>query len=182
MILIISTCKNTLHELEFVKPIENILKDKKFKFKTINYKNLNNNLIKKSEKIIIAGTSLKDNDFLKKLSKFSFIKETNKPILGICAGMHIIGLIYKGKLKKQKQIGPIEIIPIEDFLGLEHNRKHQVYNLHGLYVDFSKIKNFKVYAYSSCNQAVKHNSKEIYGILFHPEVRNEDFILNFCEA
>ena len=38
-ILIISTCKEKLHELEFVKPIEKILLKNEIQFSTINYKN-----------------------------------------------------------------------------------------------------------------------------------------------
>ncbi|MEK6891295.1 MAG: hypothetical protein AABX03_04115 [Nanoarchaeota archaeon] len=181
MILIISTCKEKLHELEFVKPIEDILKNNKIKFKTINYRNLDKHSIEKSDKIIITGTSLKDNSFLEKsnLKKFEFIKYSNKPILGICAGMHIIGLVNGGKLKKEKQIGPLTLEFIESFLGIEPNKKHQVYSLHGLYVDFTKLENFNVLSYASCSQAVKHKSKEAYGILFHPEVRNKIIIEKF---
>jgi len=165
--------------MEFVKPIEDILKNNKIKFKTLNYKKLNKNNLESSDKIIICGTSLADNDFLKKtnLKKFDFIKYTNKPILGICAGMHILSSIYGGKLKKQKQIGPTDIIFIEEFLSMEPNRKHQVYSLHGFYAENKKY--FKTYSFNACPQAIKHNSKEIYGILFHPEVRNKKIVEEF---
>lgn len=181
-ILIISTCKEKLHELEFVKPIEDILKNNKIKFKTINYKKLNNDYINQGSKIIITGTSLADNAFLEKknLKKFNFIKIYNKPLLGICAGMHIIGLINNNNLKKEKQIGPIELEFIEPFLGIKPNEKHQVYALHRLYSEFNN-KNFKIYSYNACPQAVKHKSKEIYGILFHPEVRNKKIIEEFVK-
>ncbi|HLD98580.1 MAG TPA: hypothetical protein VI815_04605 [Candidatus Nanoarchaeia archaeon] len=181
MILIISTCKESLHELEFVKPISEILQNNKIKFKIVNYKKIDKKSINSSDKIIITGTSLADNDFINYINNFSFIESYNKPMLGICSGMHIIGLVFKGKLKKQKQIGPIEISLIKEFLGLEPNKKHQVYSLHNLYVDFSKMKTFKVYSYVSCPQAVKHNSKELYGVLFHPEVRNIKIIENFLK-
>ncbi len=181
MILIISTCKEKFHELEFVKPIEDILKIKKIKFKTINYKELSNKDIESSDKIIITGTSLKDNDFIEKknLKKFEFIKYYNKPILGICAGMHLIGILNCGKIKKQKQIGPLIIEFNENYLGIEKNIKHQVYSLHGLYIDFTKLNNFDIISYATCPQAVKHKTKEIYGVLFHPEVRNKEIILEF---
>jgi hypothetical protein len=29
--------------------------------------------------------------------------------------------------------------------------------------------------------AFKHNSKEFYGVLFHPEVLNQDILVNFCK-
>ncbi|MEM3113059.1 MAG: hypothetical protein QXI33_01395 [Candidatus Pacearchaeota archaeon] len=182
MILIISTCREKLHELEFVKPIEDILKNENVKFKTINYKKISKNLIRKSERIIITGTSLKDNNFLNYIGNFKFINSYNKPILGICAGMHIIGLIYKGKLKKKKQIGPLNIEFNDEFLGIKKYSINEVYSLHNLYVDFSTIKDFNVISYASCPQVVKHNSKEIYGVLFHPEVRNKGIIECFLKS
>lgn len=178
MILIISTCKEKLHELEFVKPIKNILINNKTKFKITHYSKLNQSIIKKTSKIIICGTSLADNQFIKNINSFNFIKTYNKPILGICAGMHIIGLIYEGRLKKEKQIGPIDVEFIEPFLSMQG--KYQVYALHGLYTEFNN-KDFITYSYHSCPQAVKHKSKEIYGVLFHPEVRNKKLIEEFVK-
>lgn len=183
MILIISTCKENLHELEFVKPIEDIIKNNKLNYKIVNYKRLSKKDIDNSDKVIITGASLKDNDFLDKnnIKKFEFIKYFNKPILGICAGMHLIGLVYQGKLKKIKQIGPIDIEFIDNFLGIEKNSKHQVYSLHGLCIDYTKLNVFSVLSYASCPQAIKHKSKEIYGVLFHPEVRNKNLIIEFIK-
>lgn len=178
MILVISTCAKKLHELEFVKPIEDILIKDKIKFKTIHYSKLTINLINKSSKIIICGTSLADNQFIKNIRYFEFIKNYNKPILGICAGMHILGLVYGEKLKKEKQIGSIEIEFIEPFLNMKG--KHQVYALHGLYTEFPS-KEFITYVYHSCPQAVKHKSLPYYGVLFHPEVRNKKLIEEFCK-
>ncbi|VVB79204.1 GMP synthase [glutamine-hydrolyzing] subunit A [uncultured archaeon] len=176
MILIISTCSETLHELEFVKPIEDIIGKE---FKTVNYKDLTQKHIDSAEKIIICGTSLKDNTFLKELGKFSWIKEYSKPLLGICAGMQIIGLVFGGKIKKKKEIGLIVSNFDKTFLGLDGVK--QVYALHNNFIDFSKIPEFEVFAKSlSCDQAVKHRAKKIYGVLFHPEVRNKEFIKKFC--
>lgn len=177
MILIISTCADKLHELEFVRPIENILSNRSIKFKTIHYKKLNNLLINKSDKIIICGTSLLDNKFLENIQSFKFIKNYKKPLLGICAGMHLIGLVYGCKLKKYKQIGHFDVEFTENFLGFFG--KHKIYSLHGLYADFFKLNEFNIISYLNCPQAVKHKTKEIYGILFHPEVRNKNLVEEF---
>lgn len=158
-VLIINICKEKLHELEFVKPIEDILRKNKIKFKTKHYKNL----IKRdlsADKIIICGTSLKDNNFLKDIKKFLWIKNYKKPILGICGGSHIIGLILKHKLENKKQIG-LKEIKITEFLGVKG--KKQVYYLHNLQV-----------------LPETFNQKSIYATLFHPEARNKKLIINFC--
>ena len=47
------------------------------------------------------------------------------------------------------------------------------------YVDFSGLKDFEIYSGGKFIQAVKHVGKEIYGVLFHPEVRNKEMILEF---
>lgn len=177
MILLISTCAEKLHELEFVKPIEEILKNKNIEFKTVHYKKLNKNIIKQSNKIIICGTSLADNQFVKDIKYFKFIKNYNKPLLGICAGMDILGAVYGSEIKEETQIGPIDIEFIDMFLSMQG--KHQVYSLHNLYTEFNPDE-FKVYAYLSCPQAVKHKTLPYYGVLFHPEVRNKKLIEEFA--
>jgi len=180
MILIINICKEKLHELEFIKPIEDILRKKKISFRTKHYKNVNQRNVKQFNKIIIAGTSLKDSGFLEDLNKFQWVKTYNKPILGICGGMQILVLLFKGMLKMEKEIGLLDIEFKEKFLGMEINR--HCYNLHHFYV---KSDEFKVFAESSklnskIPQAVKHKTKPFYGVLFHPEVRNKKLIVEFC--
>jgi len=173
MILIISTCKEKLHELEFVKPIENILKTK---FKTIHYSELTPKLISSSDKIIICGTSLQDNDFLKQIKKFEFIKTINKPILGICAGMQIISLLFGTKLKKKTEIGFYKENFTKEFLSLKGEQ--EVYHLHNNYTTLPR--QFEKFMTSKIPQAIKHKSKSIYGVLFHPEVRNKKLIEEFA--
>lgn len=177
MILIISTCKEKLHELEFVKPIEKILKEINVKYFIKNYKKISKEDLGKSEKIIISGTSLKDNEFIKGIEKFNWIKNYDKPLLGICAGMQIIGLIFGGKLRKKREIGYYKENFVKNFLGLEN--EYEVYHLHNYYISLPK--DFEVYSESigKIPQAIKHKSKKIYGVLFHPEVRNRKLIEKF---
>jgi GMP synthase-like glutamine amidotransferase len=161
MILIISICKEKLHESEFVKPIVDIVK--KFdKVKIVNCQNLKIKDINDTDKIIITGTSLKDNDFLMHLDKFSWIKTTNKKVLGICGGAHIIGLLQGKKLKKKKEIGLKDLVLKIEFLGMKG--KLQVYHLHQFYV-----------------LPETYHKGNIYATLFHPEVRNKILIENFVK-
>ena len=42
------------------------------------------------------------------------------------------------------------------------------------------LENFTVLAKTDTTpQIVKHNSKDVFGISFHPEVRNENILLNY---
>jgi GMP synthase (glutamine-hydrolysing) len=177
MILIINTCKEKLHYLEFVKPIIDIVRLLDLKYLVKNYKKLKELDLKKADKIIICGTSLYDNEFLKNITYFKWIKNFNKPLLGICAGMQIIGLIYNGKLKKKTEIGFYKENFNKEFLGLIG--EVEVYHLHNYYVDFNKISCFESYCKNKISQAIKHETKEIYGVLFHPEVRNKELIKKF---
>jgi GMP synthase-like glutamine amidotransferase len=177
MILLISTCKEKLHELEFVKPIEKILRENKIKFFTTHYSKLTNKDLKKASKVIICGTSLQDNKFLREVKKFEFIKTTDKPILGICAGMQIISLLFGAKLKRKTEIGFYQEDFPKEFLSLKN--KHEVYHLHNNYTTLPK--QFNKFTIGKIPQAIKHKTKNIFGVLFHPEVRNKKLIEEFIK-
>lgn len=177
MIFLISTCSEQLHDLEFVKPIEKILIENKIPFYTKHYPKLTEIDLKKADKIIICGTSLKDFEYIKHLDKFSWIKNYNKPILGICAGMQIISLIFGAKTKKQTEIGFYKENFTKEFLSLVE--EHEVYHLHNNYTSLPK--DFISFTKSKIPQAIKHKQKQVYGVLFHPEVRNKVLIEEFVK-
>jgi len=178
MILVINICKERLHYFEFVKPICDILDKNNHKYFVKSYRELNKKDLEKCSRIIICGTSLYDNEFALNLTSFEWIKSFDKPLLGICGGMQIIGLIFKGKIRKMTEIGFYSEYFKENFLGFFG--KCEVYHLHNNYVDFSKLKEFEVFCGKEFSQAVKHREKNIYGVLFHPEVRGKGLIDEFC--
>jgi GMP synthase (glutamine-hydrolysing) len=173
MILIISTCQEKLHEYEFVKPIENIIVGDFFVKK---YNEVSGKDLKKADKVIISGTSLRDNFVLQKLDNFNWLKTFDKPVFGICAGHHIIQLVFGAKLMKTQEIGVVDVDFEKDFFGLVGKQK--VYSLHGR---FSLSSEFEIFGKTQeCVHAVKHKDKEIYSTLFHPEVYNKEIIEKFC--
>lgn len=178
MIFLIKICREKLHIYEFVKPVGNVLVQNQIKTISKNYKSLTKKDLDKASKIIICGTSLKDEEFIDNVGKFSWIKNFNKPILGICGGMQIIQLIFNGELRKKQEIGFYKENFVRDFLGLRKG-EHQVYHLHNNYVTLTK--DFVQFNKGSLPQAIKHKHKPIYGVLFHPEVRNKNLILNFAK-
>jgi len=177
MTLLINICKEKLHELDFVKPIEDILKKNKIKYFKRHYRNIKDGDLKNARRIIICGTSLKDNEFVKDVNYFEWIYNFNGKILGICGGMQIIGLMFNGKLKQKKEIGYFYEEFKKEFLGLQG--KQEVFHLHNHYIDFNNLRDFETFSKNNICQAVKHKDKEIYGVLFQPEVRNKELILNF---
>ena len=177
MILLISTCREKFHELEFVKPIENILNERGLKFFSKHYKNISEKDLKLANKIIICGTSLQDNQFLDDVLEFEWIKNFEKPVLGICSGMQIISLIFGAKLKSKTEMGFFNENFKKEFLSLKET--HEVYHLHNNYPALPK--NFIKFNSSKIPQAIKHKAKKIYGVLFHPEVRNKKLIEEFLK-
>jgi GMP synthase (glutamine-hydrolysing) len=179
MILIINICREKLHAMEFVKPVEDALAAAKVKFFTRHYNDVSPADLKKAGKVIICGTSLKDNEFAKSPEKFAWLKDFKQPVLGICGGMQIIGMTFGAKIRKNTEIGPAGLVFKNVFLGLKGEQ--EVYCLHNNYADFARLP-FNVAASThGIPQAVKHKTKKIYGVLFHPEVRHRYVITEFAK-
>jgi len=129
-------------------------------------------------KIVLSGTALKDHATLKQIEKFTWIKTCTKPILGICAGMQTISLVFDEPLTACLQIGMTEITTLKDNPLFQGDFK--AYALHNYSVEPSQ--NFEALAESTkCTQAIKHKQKNIYGVLFHPEVRNQEILKRFIQ-
>jgi GMP synthase (glutamine-hydrolysing) len=130
---------------------------------------------------VLCGTALMDNEYAKSQELFSWIAGWDKPLLGICAGMQVIGTAYGARIIKQKEIGyrSIEITAKSRLLG--DPRTIEGYHLH----NFSSTipEGFLLLAGNrNCVEAFKHENKETYGILFHPEVRNRWILEEFCRS
>lgn len=177
MILVVNVCKESLHYYEFVAPVLNILNHSGKDYFVANYDEVSKSYLEKSDKVIICGTSLYDNQFLEEIEKFDWIWDYDKPILGICAGCQVLQLIYGGKVEHLKEVGSVDVEFSKQFLGVIGKRK--VYSLHQNSVVSPE---FDIYATSSlCPHAFKHREKHVYGILFHPEVYNHEIIENFVK-
>ena len=177
MILIISTCLDKLSEFEFVKPIEDIVKKSNTKFFTKRYDKVNSNDLKKASKVIICGTALQDFGYLDKMEKFEWLKEFDKPVLGICAGMQIVAEVFGNKLIDQTKIGKFKVIVVKK----NKLTKEKSFDSYFLHTKTAKImKNFDILAKSDNSACIiKHKEKEIYGCLFHLEVLHGGFFLMF---
>ncbi len=173
MILIISTSSAKLSENEFVNPIKNIVKEKAI---IKHYTDINKDDLINFDKIIICGTALKDNEYLDHIKKFKWIENYDKPLLGICSGMQIIGLSFGAKLIANKEIGMEKIKVLKK--NKLFSKDFEAYELHNN--SLTELFEFEILAESGNSvQAITHKEKDIYGIIFHPEVRNENIILNF---
>jgi GMP synthase (glutamine-hydrolysing) len=182
MILLISTCSQRLSEDEFVRPVAAIVKEAGMQHNILHYSEIIDPDLKiidsaVFDKVIICGTALADNEYLLHLEKFSWIRNCQKPILGICSGMQIIGTVFGARITGRKEIGMIKIKTLVKnslFAG-----GFDAFVLHGN--GLAKLEEFEALAKSGRSiQAIRHRSREVYGVMFHPEVRQEYIIRNFC--
>ena len=90
--------------------------------------------------------------------------------------MQIVASIFEERIVENVEIGMIDVQTLEDNDLCEGD--FQAYSLHNYSVD--KLKFFEVLARSETSvQAISHSSKQIFGVSFHPEVRNNKIIDNF---
>ena len=174
-ILLISTCSDKLSEREFVLPIVDIVKSEKHQI--LHYNECSKDFVYEFDKILVCGTSLQDNRYQKDLEIFKdLLFDYDKPVLGICSGMQTVVSIFEEKIVENVEIGMIDVQTLENNSLCEG--EFQAYSLHNYSVD--NLEFFEVLARSETStQVIKHKSKEIFGVSFHPEVRNSEVIENF---
>jgi GMP synthase-like glutamine amidotransferase len=177
MILVVdmNSEENSFGFSEFVLPILSIAEElEKCAFKRyfeVSEKDLNG-----CDKVILSGSALKNTVTLSQIPRFTWLKDYGKPVLGICAGMQTISIVFGGRLVKGREIGMTEIVTLKE--NLLFSSSFKAYTLHNYAIVPSA--EFEVMAESAkCVQAIKHKRKEIYGVLFHPEVRNKEVIQRF---
>jgi GMP synthase (glutamine-hydrolysing) len=134
--------------------------------------------------IMVSG-SPRGNDIVNHhLPYFQWIKTCCVPILGICAGHHIVGKLYGAELLRsvEKEVG-------DNFLFIRQSDpifngcpgKFLVHQNH--HDSITLPENFTLLAHSQgCRTAMmKHPTKLIYTTQFHPEILNKNIILNFID-
>ncbi len=180
-VLIIKTNNDPLSDFEFVDPIKRILEDAHVDFKVSSYRNFIS-AVDEYNKIIIAGTNLQDFDYLDKtvLDNFKNLLSSDKSVLGICSGMHIVGSIFKVPLIDVQEINVkrIRIGKVWKNVFLMHNKS----------LDYSSaLKKFDIISKTKVNnvyvpQIVVDKSHKFFGFQFHPEVFNEGLIVDFVRG
>jgi GMP synthase (glutamine-hydrolysing) len=169
--------KESLGYEEFVSPIVSIA-GRKGKVKVKHFSDLRQESLPTFEKVILSGTALKDHATLRCVGKFDLLKTFKYPVLGICAGMQTMALAFGSRLQRHVEIGMREITTVKE--NPLFSSKFNAYTLHNYSV--KPYPDFEVLATASeCNriEAIKHKERDLYGVLFHPEVRNADIIERF---
>jgi GMP synthase (glutamine-hydrolysing) len=124
--------------------------------------------------VVISGAPIliTEIDYTKHLEQLSFLKELEIPVLGICFGHQVLGLLHGALPSRQKED--------RDWQTIESLEEHVLFDK--LPTEFEMMedhcesisvpKDFRLLAVSDAcvNEAMCHTSKQLMGVQFHPEV------------
>lgn len=118
--------------------------------------------------------------------RYGFIRETEKPVLGICFGHQVVGILHGAQIYRGESIeGTLEIKLLKDdplFNGLSNPTVMAEDHTEGIDLPegFIHLATSSLYP----NEGMKHKTKNIYSVQFHPEVSGENgkiLLGNFCK-
>jgi predicted ATP pyrophosphatase (TIGR00289 family) len=181
-VLIISTVTKELPILnyEFIRPIVDLIKSlgKTYCLKHISEMNENLSEQFKDKKIIISGTALKDNNFVRYKEKINLLR--NAEVIGICAGAELIGLEAGGELKEFLEIGQKEIEEVETN-PLFSKTKQEEFFLHQFGFDKNDKALTTILSTKNCSAGFTIPERKWIGIQFHPELREKNLLIEFLK-
>lgn len=173
---------------EFADSIKKIVIDSGNLPLVINYTDCIHFSFDEMDGIILTGSPQGDDIIEHHAPYFQWIKQTNKPVFGICAGHHITGYLFGSEILRsiEPESGDFEVeILKQDPIFKNVEEKITVKQMHN--DSISLPADFELLATSSTckNQMMKHKKKAIYTCQFHPEFYNHKLIENFirlCSA
>lgn len=136
--------------------------------------NVNDLFSKQSDTVVLSGGHKKyitehPEAYQKEIE---FIKNSNKPVLGVCLGAEIIAYSFGAKLEllSHNQNGLIKINILTKDIIFNEIKDFEVYENHKLTIT-SLSPNLVGLAKSQDGfEVIKHVNKPIYGLQFHPEM------------
>lgn len=175
MILLIDLCcrEDSLGFEEFVLPPARFIEGCDRDTEIVHFRSVPGSAaLARAEGVILCGAPLADNAFHDQIRSFQWLAQAGVPLLGICAGMEVICSVFGGRLGPCTEIGmtgiritrPDPLFPAVD--------PFMAYELHSWAC--TEPGPLQVLAVSErCIQVVRHPERPVYGVMFHPEVRNE---------
>jgi GMP synthase (glutamine-hydrolysing) len=165
-------------------PIECILGEKSAGFRRIEYLEIPGADLSPYQGFILSGSPCGDNIVAHHLPYFNWISHMEKPVLGICAGHHIIGALYGATLVRDSQgeVGESTVTLLQEdplFVGLGREivvaqAHHDAITLPDKFMLLASSEKCPV-------QVMKHQTRPVYSTQFHPEIRNSRIIANFLD-
>ena len=183
-VLVISTIDKdlNLYELEFIRPITDIIRKegKTFQIKHISELDGNEN----SNTTIITGTAYQDNKFLEHKENIKKALKFSNKVLGICAGLEVM-IPEECELSRCSQIGPMIVEELNESAFTHELDGTECYFLHQntLRTIPPNVKEVKAtLATKESIAAVEFNDRpKWFGVQFHPEVNHKNLISKFLK-
>jgi len=106
------------------------------------------------------------------LALFSWLKETDKPVLGICFGHQILGLTFGALASRIREDRDWQTVEVLEDCALFAKLPSEIELMEDHCEAISIPANFIHVAVSDAcvNEAMMHQTKSLYGVQFHPEV------------
>ena len=181
---LISTCSDPMLEGEFVRPISRIVADwtrntgRTFETVIHHATNIPHGDFESGDKVIICGTAFQDDEYLKNIKSFQWLTDTTSMVLGICSGMQGLALAWEAELVLGLEIGMVKVDTLVDNALCQGSFSAYCLHRYGL----KELDHFHVLARSQDSvQVIGHRTLPLFGVLFHPEVRQEGVITSFLE-
>ena len=159
----------------YTKNLVNFLYEKKIEFISQKFDEVNLSDMQKFYSFILSGRRTNDrkmNAINSKIIKHAVSEK--KPLLGICYGAEILAITLGGTIKKSdKHVRGEETVVVENKneicdgeMGVTESHKYEISQLGPEIHSLASSKSCKY-------EIVKHNSLNIFGTQFHPEMSND---------
>ncbi|WP_214083922.1 hypothetical protein [Methanoculleus sp.] len=180
MILVVDLCyrDGSLSRDEFVGPVERFLRKTGAPFCTRHYTAVGAPEVEAADAVILCGTALLDTGFAGHPERFRWLPAFERPVLGISSGMRALAAAFGAAAEPCCEIGmtDVEVLAPDPLFAGEEG--FPAYELHEYAVQVPDTF-IPLAASDRCVQAIRHRSLPLYGLLFHPEARNEWIIERF---
>ncbi len=164
-----------LHLEEFVRPLVEIVEGMGAAPRVVHYLD---GLRDVEPPVIVSGTGVMDYAYLERLHAFEPLAGL-EPVLGICAGAQVLALLNGGSLTDGELIGTFDVEVERDSPLLPTGRLRAYFLATKLVVPRGHVEPLANVGGNVA--AFRARGREVYGVMFHPEVYNVDVFARFLE-
>ncbi len=153
----------------------------------IGYYDFDEKTLNKYSAVVLSGAPilLSQIDYSQYITDFQWILTYNKPLLGICFGHQLLGLLHGAGVSMQREDRDLQWIEVIAHNPLFDDLENPIQMQEDHCESISIPPGFELSATSdyTVNEAMHHKSKPFFGVQFHPEVSGkagELLLENFC--